>query len=675
MADGMRPITGTWMKKLHLAWESKKTEFQDDADECMRFFDGPYDWLYSGWKRPGTSGFSWDMGEDALPGPSTRITINKVAELVQLFGPALYHRNPIRKVTPRKVVPPVPEMFGLPPDPSMVDMNTIDPNAVMAFQQAINASESSLKIDKMRAELLEKYLNYTPTAMDLKTHSRWAIDEALIKGFGVLLTQSYRPPGSTQSFSSTSYESVDNLYLDPDAERWSDIKWMAIKCVHPVWQVERDYGHAPGSLQGVAGMESFSQISEVETDPTGDYRRKQGMTSDLIVYYKIWSKMGMGGRLSGIDQNQASKFDAFGDYVYLVLADGYPYPLNLPKPIADAMLGEDQDLAMQAQQIAMQSLSWPTPFWADNTWPVTPIVFHWRPKKLWPMSHMKPGLGELKFLNWAWAFLAGKVKTASRDFVAIAKSAGEELKERIKHGPDYSIIEVESIHQSIDNVVKFMQHPGFNPELYKVIEGVTFNFERRVGLTELMYGLSSRQMRSAQEASIKSDAVSVRPDDMANLVEDAMTDVARKEALTARWHLKGPDVSRVLGDSGAQMWEQLVVSSDPGAILYQLEYRIEAGSARKPNRSTEAENMRDAVQNLFQPLFSYAQATGNVKPINSLIEDWAKSIDLDPNKYLLEPPPPPPMPPAGPAGPPTEGGEQPPQQQSPTPPPPPGVPA
>ena len=63
-----------------------------------------------------------------------------------------------------------------------------------------------------------------------------------------------------------------------------------------------------------------------------------------------------------------------------------------------------------------------------------------------------------------------------------------------------TIIEVDQIHGSIDKMVQFLQHPTFNPEIYKVIEGVVTNFERRTGLTELAYGLTDTQIRSAQES-------------------------------------------------------------------------------------------------------------------------------------------------------------------------------
>lgn len=643
MASGdhsLRPVCSCWMEKIHKAFEWKKKDFGDDAEEAMQFFNGPYDFMY------GILGKGRDFtGDDELPPPSFRMTCNKVAELVQLFGPALYHRNPVRKVNPRKCPDLPPELldavFGISVDPFAQQM-------MMQLQQTQNREKA---IDIARATLLQAYLNYTPEALDLKTESRWAIDEAIIKGMGCLWTELYRPAGSDMTMVGTFYDSVDNLLMDPDADSMHEVQWIARRCVKPYWECEKEFGLPDGSLKDKATLEGLNQQASVYSLGTvGDYRRKQGHTNDLIVFWKVYSKMGFGGRLTGIAENLKKPFEVYGNNCFLAICEAVPYPLNIPPPLDALALDEDPLVRMGAEKEISQRLRWPTPWWADDAWPMTDISFHPIPKKIWPMSHVKPGLGELKFLNWAYSFMAGKIRIASRDFIAVLKSASEDLKEKIKHGPDYTVIEVEQLHGDIDKVVKFLQHPGFNPEIYHVLKEVSDSFERRTGLTELMYGMSGKQMRSAQEATMKGDQASIRPEDMASRVEDAMSEIARKEALACRWHLTSKDVQPVLGTVGARWWDLFVVPSDPAEILHQLEYRIEAGSAKKPNKALEKENMQSAMQTLFPSLWGYAQATGNVGPLNNLIKAWAHSIDLDPTGFMI-PQPPPMAPPTGPAPP------------------------
>ena len=625
MDHPLRPITSQWVSKLRLAWDSKKEEFQDDADEAMQFFNGPYDWMYKIGNAGKPGAFSYTGDDEDLPRPSFCMTINKVAELVQLFSPALYHKNPVRKVTPRQPQMLPIELFGNPNDPQQGMM------VQMMYQQMVQQIQQQSALDSTRASLLEAYLNYTPNALDLKTESRWAIDEAMIKGCGVLWSELYHPAGSPQmTMVGSFFDTVDNLLIDPDMECMRDAKWIARRCVHPYWQVEQEYKLAKDSLKSYTKYESFGRQAEVGADADGDYNRKRGQTNDLVVYWKIWSKMGMGGRLSGVKEDMRA-LDTYGNYAYLVVCQECPFPLNLPPDVITS--AQDSEIR--------QRIAWPTPYWADDSWPFTPIIFHQIPRKIWPMSHIKPGMGELKFLNWAFSFLAGKVKRASRDYIAILKSTSEELKNQIKHGPDYTMIEVDGMHGSIDKMVSFLQHPAFNSEIYKVIEGVSANFDKRTGLTELAYAMSSRQMRSAEEANIKGAAQAVRPEDMANKVEDAMSDIARKEAFAARWHLQAQDVAPILGPMGAQWWMQYVATSNPAEILHQLEYRIEAGSARKPNRERDTANMQTAMQSLGQQLFQYSMQTGDVAPTNALVTEWCKSQEIDPTPFQLQPPPPP----------------------------------
>jgi hypothetical protein len=94
---------------------------------------------------------------------------------------------------------------------------------------------------------------------------------------------------------------------------------------------------------------------------------------------------------------------------------------------------------------------------------------------------------------------------------------------------------------------------------------------------------------------------------------------------------------------------------DVGVIGREFDYRIESGSARKPNKDTRIDQMQQAVQTLGPILSGLATGMGNVEPFNRLMSDWANSLDLDASGYMLPPPPPPPpmLPPNGP--PPPEG--------------------
>lgn len=686
------PLSGLcslWIEKIRHAAEHKKKVFGNDADEAMRFYkpeDGTYGFLYRG-DRDGRFGVGLDV-----PEPTFRMTYNKVAELVQIYGPILYHKNPIRQVNPRATValpldvlatPALMPLFtsGLPPE-MMQDPQQGQVVSQMVMQSMAQQEQAAVQVDGVKSKLMEEYLNFTPNELNLKFHSRQAVDEALIKGRGVLVTATYTPPNSPTKFVGSFFDSVDNLYVDPDAEDFDDAWWIARKVVEPIWECERKHGLEPGTLRRRGNAESSALGVEVDLHGKYDDRRK-GLTNDLIVYYEIYSRMGVGGRLSGGSKGQMNEaglvpgdLDEFseildpivGDFVYLCVAPNVDWPLNLPPEITDLPLEPDPLTGEPpaGPAVIRQKLAWPIPFWADGLWPVSVLDFHAIPRSAWPMSHIKPALGELRALNWLYSFMIGKAQVTLRTLVAVLKEMSEEFKVQVLEGADLTMVELDAQNRSIQECVQVLQYPQMNADMWRIIQAIEASFEKRVGLNEVFYGTSETAMRSATEADMKSRHLNIRPDDMAEVVETWMTQVARKEAMAARLLLSPQDIQPILGPTAALLWAQLLTAQDPVVVARELDYRIEAGSSRKPNRDRDIQNSNDSMQTMLPILSQFAASTGQLGPLNALFTFWAKVRDLDPTPFLLAPPPPPPMlpaPPGGaeghgatPGGPPAEGG-------------------
>lgn len=611
--DGVfRAVAAHWMTKIRHSQSHKKRVFSEYADECQQFYNGPRSWDELMMSVAG-------MGEgNDFPVPDFKVSVNKAFEFVTIFGPALYYENPVRTVKPRMPVQIPPGFF---PDPG-------------TWQAMMMQEDARVRTDGLRGVLLESYLNWTPNEFGLSQEVRETIDEALIKGRGCMYTELYQPPGCNYKVVRSVYDSVDDLFVDPDATRLNRATWIARRRVLPVWQVERDYGLRKGSLRGNLESQAtqslaFTPIDSIDRDDFS-YNRKRGLTNDLIVIYQVWSKMGIGGRLSGISPEYRAALEMFGDYCYLVISDGVPFLLNLPP---DAY--NDPSFSRDPSRV-FGAVSWPTPFWVDDEWPVSTLDFHTIHNCPWPMPHLRAGMGELKFLNWVTSFLMGRIRTSCRDFIAIKKSLGEEIKTTILEGRDLTLMELEAEHGAVTELVQFLQHPEVNGDVWKMIDAVEHNFDKRVGLTELMYGEGgATQIRSAAEVSLRNQNMNIRPQDMSKQVEAWQSRVAAKEAFAARYHLRGEDVLPLLGQMGAYAWNQFVATTDTQTACRQLEYRIESGSTQRPNKEFEAKTMTDMFQNVGPVIQQYAAATGDVTPLNNLIADMARSRSLDPGRYQL----------------------------------------
>jgi hypothetical protein len=328
----------------------------------------------------------------------------------------------------------------------------------------------------------------------------------------------------------------------------------------------------------------------------------------------------------------------FGDYCFMVVAPDTPYFLNMPPHLMnDPAFSQNPDRVFA-------SVAWPTPFWAKkDSWPVSMLDFHPVHNSAWPMAHLKAGMGELKFLNWCMSFMLGHIWSSARNFIAIKKSAAEEVKNTILRGNDMELIEIDAEHGTIKEVVEFLEQPSMQGDIWKVIDAVEKNFDKRVGLTELMYGTTGVQLRSAAEADIKQQNMTVRPQDMAKQVEGWEAEIAAKECTAARYHLHGNDVRPQLGDMGAWAWDTYFHTTDVQAASHELDYSIESGSIQRPNKEAEIRQATESMQVLLPVFEQYAQQTGDLTPLNNLISDYAKSRDLDPSRYQLSAPLPPPQ--------------------------------
>lgn len=709
----MRPLVDAWLNKITGAIDYKRKVFSEAAQEIMYFFHGGsalsnWMWTRSGRGRGGYMEPGGQEGEDELAPPQFRYTMNKVAEVLQLFAPTLYYDNPVRTVTPRRLEPVPPEIYqilaGPPPQmpPEVQQLAQTNPQlqAVLAqmqqvyqdqiIQQAQQQQQNDAvtqTIDRVRAELMSDYLNWTPNELDLKTHSRRVIDECLLKGMGVWWTELYVQRGFGTKLVGSFFDTVDNLVLDPDVQLIDDCTWCCRIRTTPQWDLEDAWGLPRGALNGATDTtETVGISSETSTDPDGLNKRRLAITNKVVTSYEIWSKMGLGGRMTGIDPKLKEVFDGFGDYCHLVLVNGVPYPLNLPsKMVTNIPEQYDPNAAAAWAEGMRKAVEWPIPFWAfSDGWPFTTLIFHEIPNQIWPMSHFAPGLGELKWINWAMSWLASKVKNACGTIIAVMKGIDEQEKRKLLQVGDQRVVEVETeigTADDINKMVAFLQQPDFHPAIYEMIDRTAELLDKRLGTSALLYGMTGGASdRSATETQLKQQNSSIRLKDMADRVADRQTIIARKEAFVAKWFLTAQDVAPCLGADRAKLWEQLVASAQVEEVVRELDYRIEAGSMQVMDRQANIQNLNEIMQAMMPFFQQIAMQWGEVSPLNAMIARWGELNQMNVADLMVKPPqqfqsqPPPGAPAPGPPGQPSQPGQpgqQPgapaPQQQGPQP--------
>ena len=181
--------------------------------------------------------------------------------------------------------------------------------------------------------------------------------------------------------------------------------------------------------------------------------------------------------------------------------------------------------------------------------------------------------------------------------------------------------------RKLDELIQYIGKPQFDDALWQMIQSSIEEIERGSGVTDLLYGMQSRQMRSAEEARVLDSNSTIRPDDMAEKADEWYSICAGKEWQVAVWHLSGSDVAPVVGDAAASVFDQTIVTQPFESFSRDYSYRVIADSARKPDRMTRKAALNEFGQ-VAMPMMLQMSQSGVMGPWNAYVEEFAKAIKL-----------------------------------------------
>ena len=186
----------------------------------------------------------------------------------------------------------------------------------------------------------------------------------------------------------------------------------------------------------------------------------------------------------------------------------------------------------------------------------------------------------------------------------------------------------------MSDLISFSKAPPLGGDIWQIVSDTHIRVDKALGLTELIYGLSSRQIRSAAEAQYRQNNVNIRPDDMASRVEDWLSVTAVREIQCVRYLWEYDDVVPIIGQVPAQIFAEQILTQDVSALTREYTFRVEAGTARKPNKDTRISQLTDLGQYLL-PVIQPLAEQGVVGPYNAYVGDLARAMDMDESRYIL----------------------------------------
>ncbi len=583
----LNSICQVWEKQFELCEKAKQAQFGKTAKQLWSFLGRSYREVYL------EMGLEQPFGD--VKHPWYRPRINKSAEFSDLMGAYVLSQLPHRNVTPRR--PPIPaKLAQLMPD-------------MAAARQQIDTQ------DQLACYLMEWWLNYASSEYDFKREARLALPEGFVKGRAVLWHEMVEAPAG--EIPASRFVSVDDVGIDADTKLVRDAGFIYRRRERSVWRVSEETGIPREQLRAL-------RQSKLQEATGGKSQQEQ----DICVYYEVYSRMGLGHWLDGSAEELKTlgeALDALGHNCYLEIMPGLGYPMNLNPA---ALTGDEGVEEMK------QRLQWPIPFYADmagNPWPASFLDLKPHQGDPWTSSPLEPGLPIQIFLDYLYGFIMSRIRVSSRNILVVGEALEADITTSVEAGFDLEIVKASGLPgEDLGKLMKFIEFPEINKDLWRIVVMAEQAFEKATGLEPLLYGSEgARQIRSAQEATIREAHASSRPDDYADGVEDWLSAAGAKEGLAARLFVSGETVAPLFGERYPQsdqerhgpmttQWMELINTKDEYQAASEFAYTVAHGTARRKNKAKDVQDTQEIVQVLGQPLVTLAMA-GVPGPFNAMV--------------------------------------------------------
>jgi hypothetical protein len=605
----LKDVVKLWLKELQRCRKSKAKKFGDTAELLRGFMGKSYKELYR----------DVDDASDlkTYDVPHYQPRLNKTREFVSVVLPFVHAKIPNRKVTPRR--PPLPpELLQVAAE---LELGELD-------------AQASLD-DKAQAFLSEWWLNYTPGETGAMRQQRQIIEECLVTGRGVGWHE--MTAGPTGPIPGTFFDSVDSLFIDADARQWREANYIYRELRWPAWKFADFFSIDVEKVRAAmkSGVEDGEDAIRIEN--------KSDEENDVCVWYALWSRMGMGNRLHKANEEvkgQAAMLESLGQHVYMAFLPGLPYPANMPDDIWE--LADPTEIE--------ERFSWPIAFFAEpsNPFPCTPMDIYPSTDSPWAHSPLEGAIPLQVFLDRMYSLLMGRVRSTCRDIIITSKELEAAVRKAIEEGKDQIVVSADSgTVEEMAKLVHILQFPEVNGDAWRILHQIERAFEQSTGMDPLLYGSEgARQIRSAEEANVRSSNVQSRPGDYADAVEAFNSASAAKELQMARMYVTPSTVAPLFREPATDdenqygpltlLWASLVNTDDPAEACADLHVQAEAGSGQRKNREKMTQDLNSIGQTLI-PLMQAAYQAGDPRPINAYMDMMAENIEVPLGRLKFQP--------------------------------------
>ena len=336
-----------------------------------------------------------------------------------------------------------------------------------------------------------------------------------------------------------------DIYVDPDATRFRNARWIAQRLYVPLETAKANEDWNARARRRLKGTAMSDAKKDQETTFEGEERGKE---NDFVV---VWEY-----------------YDLVNEQM-CVFADG-----------CDEFLIEPQET--------------PLPFPHPFVFALNYIV----PEKLYPLGDIETVVPLQMELALTRTQMVNDRKRFRRMYMYKPDEIGPDGLHALMSADDNAMIPVE-YDGPLGDVIAPVQTTSLPPEFYNQTAMIIDDLNLTTGVTEYQRGTLSEIRRTATEASMIQDMANARSADKLALVEQTISELARRTVQLAQEFLTTEQIARVVGESGVVTW----VPFDHERIEGEFDFQVEAGSTQPMNetfRRQSAMQLMDAMAPFVQ---------------------------------------------------------------------------
>lgn len=318
-----------------------------------------------------------------------------------------------------------------------------------------------------------------------------------------------------------------DIYIDPDATRLKDARWVAQRIYMPLTEAKQKEGWSAAARKRLKGAAMSDAKKEYDLMFTGEERGRDATFAVIWEYYDLVNK-------------KVCTF-AEGCDMFLSPPEDFPYPFGHPYVFA-----------------------------------LNYIV----PEKLYPIGDLEAILPLQMELAFTRTQMVNDRKRFRRMYMYKPEVLGPDGLAALLSSDDNAMVPVDTDGSFGDALAPIATTP-LPPEFYNQTAMILDDINLVSGVTEYQRGQVAEVRRTATEAAMIQDMSNARSSDKLAIIERMISEIAERCVQLAQEFLTTEQVAKVVGPDGASVWMPYTRDEVQG----EFDFHVEAGSTQPMNET------------------------------------------------------------------------------------------